>query len=295
MKIVIVGHTVEDYIQYTDRLENKPGGIFYSSAGFTFLKDDADEILLCTSVTESKMPLFKFVYEKLNSKYFDYVDAIPTIHLNIIEGAERHEKYENITDRINLKYDSSEKPDGVFINMITGFDITLDDLLNLRKTYAAPFYLDLHSMCRGVGEGYKRHFRPIPDFRKWAENVDIIQCNENEIFTTSPKKSEPEIAAEILGFGPKYLAVTKGGLGVRLYWLNDKGLCSYFAPALNVYAVNKVGCGDVFGSAFFYQYIKTGNVINALKYGNAAAGVLSTYKDLNKLTNLKNDILTRNY
>lgn len=294
MKIIIAGHTVEDYIQYPDRLENKPGGIFYSSSGFTFLKEDKDDIILCTAVTESKMHLFSFVYEKLNNKYFDYVEAIPTIHLNIIEGAERHEKYENITDRINLKYSADENPDGIFLNMITGFDITLDDLLKLRKTFSAPIYIDLHSMCRGVGEGYKRHFRLIPDFRKWAENVDIIQCNENEIFTTSEKKNEQEIALEILNFGPKFLIVTKGALGVRLYWMKGNDLCSYFVPALNVEAVNKVGCGDVFGSAFFYSFIKTGDAIASLKYGNTAAGVLSTYKDINKLKNLKNDILARN-
>ena len=293
MKIMIIGHTVEDYIQYPDRLENKPGGIFYSASGFTFLKDETDDILLCTAVTENKMHLFSFVYDKLNKKYFDFVDAIPTIHLNIIEGAERHEKYENITDRINLNYDPTDKPDGIFVNMITGFDIALEDLQKIRKTFSAPIYIDLHSMCRGVGEGYKRHFRLIPDFKKWAENVDIIQCNENEIFTTSEKKNEQEIADEILSHGPKYLIVTKGSMGVRLYFKGSNGLCSYFVPALTVDAVNKVGCGDMFGSSFFYHYIKSGDVLKSLKFGNTAAGVLSTYLDLNKLVNLKNDVLAR--
>jgi len=293
MKIMIIGHSVEDFIQYEDRFENKPGGIFYSASGFTFLKDEEDEALLCTAVDKRKMELFSFVYDKINGKYFDYVDAIPTIHLNIVPGAERHEKYENITDRINLKYSPDENPDGIFINMITGFDINLDDLKKLRNTFKAPIYLDLHSMCRGVGEGYKRHFRPIPDFRSWAENVNIIQCNENEIFTAGTKPTEYGIAEEILSFGPEYVIVTKGGLGVRLYHKTEKGIGSRFIPACNVEAVNKVGCGDVFGAGFFYSYIKTGNVINSLRYGNAAAGVLSTYKDLSRLANIKNDIFTR--
>lgn len=293
MKIVVIGHSVEDYIQYKDRLENKPGGIFYATAGLTFLKEEEDEVFLCTAVTESKMPLFSFVYDLINKKYFDYVDAIPMIHLNIFEGAERHEKYENITDRINLKFDADDKPDCILINMITGFDITLEDISNLRKTYSVPFYIDLHTLCRGVGEGYKRHFRQIPDFKNWAENVDIIQCNENEIFTISEKKDEQEIAKEVLGYGPKYLVVTKGELGVRLYWLEINGLCSYFVPSLKVDAVNKVGCGDVFGAAFFYTFIKTGDVNKALKFGNTAAGVLSTYKDITKIKDLKHDVLAR--
>lgn len=293
MKILVIGHTVEDFIQYTDRLENKPGGIFYSTAGFTFLKDEADEVLLCTSVTQNRMPLFSFVYDLINQKYFDYVDAIPTIHLNIIEGAERHEKYENITDRINLKYDAGDKPDGIFVNMITGFDITAGDLKKIRETFNAPIYLDLHSLCRGVGEGYKRHLRLIPDFDKWAANVDFVQCNENELLTISEKKNEQEIAKEVLGCGPKYLIVTKGELGVRIYGNFDDELYSLFIPAIKVNAINKVGCGDVFGSSFFYTYLKTGNIEKALRFGNTAAGILTTYKDVNKIKNIKHDVLTR--
>ena len=287
MKILVIGHTVEDYIHYPDRLENKPGGIFYSTSGFRFIKEDDDEILLCTSVTESKKGLFSFVYDSINNKYFDDVDAIPTIHLNIIEGKERHEKYENITDRINLKYDPADEPDGIFINMITGFDITIEDIKKLRKTFSVPIYIDLHSLCRGIEEGYKRNFRQIPDFKTWAESVDIIQCNENEVFTISDKTSEQEIAKEVLSYGPKYLVVTKGASGTRLYSLANNELASYFIPSLKVNAINKVGCGDVFGATFFYSYLKERDVIKALRLGNTAAGVLSTYKEITKIKDLK--------
>jgi len=293
MKIMVVGQSVEDFIKYNDRFEHKPGGIFYSTAGLTFLKDDDDEILLSTSISKEKLSLFSWVYDLVNSKNFDYVDAIPTIHLNIVEGSERHEKYENITDKINLKLNASDKPDGILINMITGFDISIEDLQNIRKTFNAPVYMDLHTLCRGVGEGYKRHFRQIPDFDKWAACVDFIQCNDSEIFTASSKKDERDIAFEVLNFGPKALLVTKGELGARLYSLKNGELVSVFIPALKVEAVNKVGCGDLFGAGFFYTYLKTQDVIKALKYGNIAGAVIATYKDITNLKNIKNDILSR--
>ncbi len=57
--------------------------------------------------------------------------------------------------------------------------------------------------------------------------------------------------------------------------------------------VNKVGCGDVFGAVYFYNYIRNKNLIEALTLANIAAGTSTTYSDINDYLNLKADVLAR--
>ena len=64
-------------------------------------------------------------------------------------------------------------------------------------------------------------------------------------------------------------------------------------PALDVKPVNKVGCGDVFGAVYFYNYIRNKNLIEALTRANIAAGTSTTYIDINDYLNLKADVLAR--
>ena len=86
MKILIIGHTVEDHIVFHgEEQEVKPGGIFYSASGFHFLKKSEDEIYLCTSIQKENYDLFSFVYDEFKNDYFSYVDKIPKIHLNVFE------------------------------------------------------------------------------------------------------------------------------------------------------------------------------------------------------------------
>ena len=47
----------------------------------------------------------------------------------------------------------------------------------------------------------------------------------------------------------------------------------YTVDAEKVEAINKVGCGDIFGAVFFYTYIKDNNVINSLNSSNKAGSL----------------------
>jgi len=42
MKLLVIGHSVEDHIHYKDRDEIKPGGIFYSAASLVNYKNEDD-------------------------------------------------------------------------------------------------------------------------------------------------------------------------------------------------------------------------------------------------------------
>ena len=46
-----------------------------------------------------------------------------------------------------------------------------------------------------------------------------------------------------------------------------------YVPALKVEAVNTVGAGDTFAGAMAAAYLDTQDLVKAVKYGNAAAGL----------------------
>ncbi len=294
MKILVIGHSVEDHILFRGKQENvKPGGIFYSTAAMNYFKEKEDEIFLATSISEKNYGLFEFLYKDINQKYFSKVEAIPSIHLTVFEDKERHEKYENLTNKLDIRFEELGQFDGILINMITGFDISIDDLKKISENYKGRIYLDVHSLARGMDENYIRNFRKIPEFNRWNSAVDIIQVNENEMLTLTNETKEEKIAEEILGLGVKIFIVTKGHSGAKLYFRNKNIINVINEEPLNVEVVNKIGCGDVFGAVFFYSYLKENNIEKSIKLANIAGACVTTYKDVKDLEKIKEDVFKR--
>ena len=264
MKLLVIGHSVLDFIISDKEQKISAGGIFYSISALNHLTSIDDEIYLCSQYDDETYTHFKSEFEKVNKKYFQKVEKIPRVHLYLQKDKERHEAYENITNNLSLNFSDLNSFNGILINMITGFDITLDQLLQIRSDYSGLIFIDIHTLSRGLNEDYKREFRLIPDFQIWAKSLDIIQVNQNELYTLSHKKIEMEIVQEFFSFGVKIICVTKGELGARVYYKNENEIASFFVAARKINNPNVIGCGDVFGASFFYSYIRNKNVINSL-------------------------------
>ncbi|MCX6152067.1 MAG: carbohydrate kinase family protein [Ignavibacteriales bacterium] len=294
MKYLLIGHSVEDHIHISEKETVSPGGIFYSALGLSNFVEPDDEIFLLTAIDKKTENLFSSLYKELNQVYFQYVENIPKVHLRILETTERCEYYENILQNLDVRnINSLNEFNGILMNMITGFDVTLQDLNFIRKNYTGLIYLDIHTLSRGLDEKNQRYFRPIPNMEGWISAADIIQVNEHEIFTLSNKKTEFEAARDILKIGLKYLIVTKGGLGARIFWIEDNELRSHFISAIKINSINKVGCGDVFGSLFFNYFIKHQDFQKALTLANTAAGFATSYSNINEFKKLKDDTFAR--
>lgn len=264
MKLLVVGHSVLDFIKSAGAQNISAGGIFYTISVLNRLKSNNDEIFLCTQFDDETYNYFKPEFEKVSNKFLQKVEKIPRVHLNLQKDYERHEAYENISTNLSLKISELNSLNGILINMITGFDITLDQLLQIRNGYSGLIFIDIHTLSRGLNEDYKREFRLIPDFQSWAKCLDIIQVNQNELYTLSHKQIEMEIVQELFSFGVKILCVTKGELGARVYYKNQDEIASYFVSARKIINPNIIGCGDVFGASFFYSYIRNKNAIDSL-------------------------------
>jgi sugar/nucleoside kinase (ribokinase family) len=293
MNLLVFGHSVIDKIDYGKGKIIKPGGIFYTTAALANITESSDNIYVCTTIDKINEKLFSPVFKKIKPNYISYSANIPIVKLNIYNNKERAETYENVSGNLQFNISNLNRFDGILINMVSGFDLSLKQIKEIRKNYNGIIYFDVHTFSRGLDSEMKRNFRRITDFEEWAKCVDIIQANELEVKTLSPKTNEEEIARELIGYGVKQLIVTKGNKGAKVYFSENIFLSSEEIPAVDVKPVSKVGCGDVFGAVYFYNYIRNKNLIEALTLANIAAGTSTTYTDLNDYLNLKADVLAR--
>jgi sugar/nucleoside kinase (ribokinase family) len=216
------------------------------------------------------------------------IQEMPEVVLKTSGEGEREETYKNLSSQLSIHQVMDwNQYDGILINMITGFDISIDQLKIIRRNFNGTIYFDVHTLSRGVGLNMKREFRPIPQINEWLSNVDILQCNENELKTIIPNKIENESAIEILEHGVKIVIITKGDKGAHLYFGSDDKMKTNFIEAVKINTVNKIGCGDIFGAVFFYSYISTRDVSKSLMLANRAGALAAATKDIVSQTVLR--------
>jgi sugar/nucleoside kinase (ribokinase family) len=289
MNFLIVGHSVIDKIIDENSTSIKPGGIFYTVVSFLSQIQKEDKLYLCSSLDEKNETLFKDAYDKIERKFLVYVDSIPKVELTVDNAGERKETYSQISQNLSLPTDNLNRFDGILINMISGYDISLTQLEQLRKNYDGLIYFDVHTFSRGVDENLNRIFRRIVDFNKWAECIDILQANESELITLSVQEEEAAIVDELFSYGIKQIIITRAEKGATVFFRENDIIKNCHNDALKVNVINKVGCGDVFGAVYFYNYIKNKNVTLTLEQANLFAGISTTYSDAKEYLNLKKD------
>jgi len=177
--------------------------------------------------------------------------------------------------------------DAVLVNLISGDDIALDAIKNLRKLTPSPLiYLDLHSLALGIDESGRRYYRPIPDWQEWVAAGDLLQLNEREAATLAGlPTNEPVPYDELIKLGRQLIAgklrgchITLGSAGSLLFYRQNEMICHEHVSAANVGpAVDIIGCGDAFGAAFLMQFLKAQNFSAATHFANHVAGLNSTF------------------
>jgi sugar/nucleoside kinase (ribokinase family) len=167
--------------------------------------------------------------------------------------------------------------DGVLVNMLSGSDITLETLDEIRMTIRGKktaLHFDYHNLVRGIQPDKERVFRPLPEWRRWAFMADTVQLNEEEIaHLTIERLSERQAVGHLLTLGVKGVLVTLGPRGVRLYVNEHKRIVGVDIGAANAMdAATTVGAGDTFGAVFFYRYLKTGDIAASAQAAHDTTG-----------------------
>lgn len=289
MNILIIGHSVVDKIIEGENCSIKPGGIFYTIVSLLSKIEPEDKIFLCSNIDDENSWLFKVAYDHVEDEFLQIVKSIPHVELTINEICERNETYSKFAESLILPDKDLNQFKGILINMITGYDISLDQLKELRTNYNGIIYFDVHTLSRGVDKNLERTFRQIRDFNEWATCIDILQANESELKTLSNKNEELEIVEDLFSYGINHIVVTRSEKGATAFYKDLDSINYVYGKALKFNAINKVGCGDVFGGVYFYNYIKNKNILLALEQANLYAGISTTYSEIKDFVNLKKD------
>jgi sugar/nucleoside kinase (ribokinase family) len=173
--------------------------------------------------------------------------------------------------------------DVIYINFISGFEMSLETVTALRKAFDGPIYADLHSLLLTVARGGAREPAPLNHPTQWLECFDVVQVNEDEISLIA----EDGMAAtsQILSHGVKLLVVTLGARGAVYFtessfdFMNRAPRYPTGGPLRTAriaadevqYEGDPTGCGDVFGATLLARLVAGSGVEDAIRCANQYA------------------------
>lgn len=180
--------------------------------------------------------------------------------------------------------------DALYVNFISGYEMSLETARALRQGFGGPIYADLHSLFLGKLPDGTRVPQALPDAPGWFGCFDTIQMNEDEL---DQMGGDPmAVAAAVLGTGASALVVTVGARGA-VYFRSDgqavgrsdgrlvrvPGVVQTArVPAPVVEARDPTGCGDVFGATCCARQLAGDDLADAVAAANAAAARSATFR-----------------
>jgi len=160
--------------------------------------------------------------------------------------------------------------DALYVNFISGFEMSLDTAQLLRRGFPRFVYADLHSLFLGKEADGLRVPRTLPQAPAWFGCFDVVQLNEDEMSQLGPNSLA--IAADALRQGCSTLCVTLGKRGAAYFTGNPIRTELIPAPVMHQAAFDQVvdptGCGDVFGGAVAALLFAGASLEDALRTGN---------------------------
>ncbi len=287
MRWLVIGTIVRDRIHLPDGTYKESwGGLIYTINALLALMDENDTLTPVLNIGAD-------IYESISTELLSDT-RIDKKGLTVCQQK---------NNRVRLTYDSYEKRseqslhplpplkyenvqpflsavDAVLINMISGWDIALQDVLKVRAAFNGPIMMDMHSLALGRKPDGTRFYRPVTDGDRWIKAADVIQMNENEYEMFNPEKSAaPEYLATIGGRRPQIFNLMRGAAGSNLIIRRDQGIDQiHVEPPKHLRVVDPTGCGDTFLPGFAVSYLKNHNAGEAAKHANLAAALNGTFK-----------------
>ena len=311
MKIAVIGHICRDIIHPPQGLPESTtgteqwGGIYYSVLTLAALLGEGDMIIPIFGVGKT-----------------DYADLLERLaaHKNI--NTKGIYALPGLTNAVHLFYDGTSssrtecsahisppipfgmmKPfldvDGILVNMISGFDISLETLDQIRmevRNDGIPIHFDFHSLTLGVDKESKRFRRPVTDWRRWCFMLNSIQLSEAEALgLTSERYEEASFINQLMPLMVNNLLITRGARGVTLIHQKQKKLARQdFAGIPLSSHPDPTGCGDVFGAAFLVQLLRSKEPVVAAEFANRVAALNATLRSADEIATLP-DVFAKHY
>jgi hypothetical protein len=278
MRIGIIGQPCIDEIVHDGRAvaEFALGGVLYSYAAMERLMRDSgtasDSFVPLTWLSNPDVSILepllsKFTHSDRQAGFWKTDELSNRVQLVYNAIGERTEHCPHILPAVAESQITPvllESLDGLFVNMISGFDVSIETLeAALNKCRKRPYiHLDVHALVLGPlsnsedgGFGGVREPRGVSEWNRWIGIADTVQMNDFEIrwFGDPEIQSEQEFLEAVRKLGslyPRYIIITRAAKGASMYDLHTGA--EYHASPPPIAAMETTGSGDVFGSAFIF-------------------------------------------
>lgn len=172
--------------------------------------------------------------------------------------------------------------DGLYVNLISGFELELETAERIREAFDGPIYADLHSLLLGIAEGGHRVPRTLPDRDRWLAAFDVVQVNQPEFTLLGDQEDPWHVAEAAVRGGVAAVLVTGGPDGAAWIASGDRPRPWLGATATELHqgftpseepgiAGDPTGCGDVWGATCFIRLMAGQSVSAAVNAANTAA------------------------
>lgn len=144
--------------------------------------------------------------------------------------------------------------------MVTGYEMEYPEFLRLASSVTF-LHLDFHSLALGRDDTGLRYPRVRSNASDWCRHAQIVQMNRRELDSVCPGMEPEKAVKEIYSWGPRWVAVTDGSLGV---YIAADGIATH-VPATNPTEnpVDPTGCGDAFGAGLFAGALRGKPIMDA--------------------------------
>lgn len=191
--------------------------------------------------------------------------------------------------------------DGLYVNMISGFELDHDTAAALRDRFSGPRYIDLHSLVLGVDEDGRRVPRRPDHAPTWLGAFHVVQANETELEVMAGGRPPEDVARTSFAHGARAMVVTRGPQGASWFARGDRPVWPVSegsegseagipgahsdpsapdGPEIQAGEVpigeawtagDPTGCGDVWGATCFAYLMRGRSLTDAMDQGNRAA------------------------
>ncbi len=286
MKFALVGHFCFDiHHSGNGSDEERPGGIFNAAAMLSRIAGRSNTIVPVFGVAKEDYARVSGLLEELPGVSMDGVYKIdaPTNRVHVYSTPEGRSVACSKDIAPPISFDRLRRhisADGILINMISGFDITLETLDQVRmlaREEKTVIHFDVHNLTLGLNERHERFRRPVEAWRRWAFMIDTVQLNEEELLGLDAAISdERSIVGHILTLGVRGVLVTRGANGVTVYLDTQKHVSRQDIEIVPSDGEDLIGSGDRFGAAFLYGLVTSNDIA-----GSARTAVESLSRTLN--------------
>ena len=294
-RIAVVGSTNKDTIILSDGSQSQSiGGILYTALAVSFLSNGKYENWLFSQIGND-------IYGEVE-QVFQGCPHLVTDGVKVFAGANPHcriqyhqsgHKIEHLTGTLK-KFRANELlpylvgMDLLLINFITGYELSLQTLYQIRKQFNGLIIMDIHSLTLGRRNSGERYFRTLDNWRDWIRLADIVQMNEQEAaFMGEAESTLPSFIKDVLGLGCKGVVITRGEKGcIAGEWQGGKPVI-FEKSALMVHkTIDTTGCGDVFLAGLATGYLEDFDLQIAINKATKAAALNCSLQGIAKLNQL---------